>query len=53
MEQPNQKVKENNLNKVNLENDKIQDNINKQDFKQEKTQIGSKVRKINYNFNLF
>ena len=53
MEQPKQKVEENNLNKNNSENDKIQENINKPDFKQEKTQINSKVRKINYNFNIF
>ena len=53
MEQPNQKVKENDLNKINLETEKPQDSINKPDFKQEKTQIGSKVRKINYNFNIF
>ena len=53
MKQLNQKVNENNLNKINLETDKPQDNINKSDFKQEKTQLGSKVRKINYNFNIF
>ena len=47
MEQPNQEVKENNLNKINLETDKPQENNNKPDFKQEKTQLGSKVRKIN------
>ena len=48
MEQLSQKDKDNNINKINIENDKEQDNNNKADFKKEKPAIGTKVSKINF-----